>query len=115
MGEQPEPTARVGRLAARAAGRGSGHGIDRAILEARLGSTGAVLEAEVSEARGRPPDVGNSASGASAIEPARQGRKEDFGDAERLVKRLAAHELILSFVPGPEQRLWRTLTRTSTN
>jgi transposase len=43
---------------------------------------------------------------------ARQGRKKDFPDAERLVKRLVADELVLSFVPDPEQRLWRTLTRT---
>ena len=42
----------------------------------------------------------------------RQGRKRDFPDAERLVKRLVADELVLSFVPDPEQRLWRTLTRT---
>jgi transposase len=42
----------------------------------------------------------------------RSGRKKDFPDAERLVKRLVADELILSFVPDPEQRLWRTLTRT---
>src|SRR6516162_2312956 len=40
------------------------------------------------------------------------GRKKDFPDAERLVKRLAAHELTLSFVPDGEQRLWRTITRT---
>jgi len=32
------------------------------------------------------------------------GRKKDFPDAERLVKRLAAHELTLSFVPDGEQR-----------
>ena len=43
---------------------------------------------------------------------ARRGRKNDFADAERLVKRLVARELILSFVPDPEQRLWRTVTRT---
>src|SRR5256886_15094830 len=42
---------------------------------------------------------------------ARQGRKNDFADAERLVKRLVANELTLSFVPDPEQRLWRTVTR----
>src|SRR5438874_11247934 len=42
---------------------------------------------------------------------ARPGRKTDFLDAERLVKRLVANELTLSFVPDPEQRLWRTLTR----
>jgi transposase len=41
----------------------------------------------------------------------RQGRKRDFPDAERLVKRLVAGELTLSFVPAPEQRLWRTVTR----
>jgi transposase len=40
-----------------------------------------------------------------------RGRKNDFADAERLVKRLAAQELILSFVPDTEQRLWRTVTR----
>jgi transposase len=39
------------------------------------------------------------------------GRKKDFPDAERLVKRLVAQELTLSFVPDPEQRLWRTVTR----
>ena len=42
----------------------------------------------------------------------RRGRKKDFRDAERLVKRLVSQELTLSFVPDPEQRLWRTLTRT---
>jgi len=40
-----------------------------------------------------------------------RGRKNDFADAERLLKRLVAQELILSFVPEPEQRLWRTVTR----
>jgi len=40
----------------------------------------------------------------------RQGRKRDFPDAERLVKRLLARELTLSFVPDAEQRLWRTVT-----
>lgn len=39
------------------------------------------------------------------------GRKRDFADAERLVRRLVAGELRLSFVPGPEQRLWRTAAR----
>ena len=41
----------------------------------------------------------------------RRGRKNDYRDAERLVRRLVAQELVLSFVPEPEQRLWRTLTR----
>lgn len=33
------------------------------------------------------------------------GRKKDFPDAERFVKRLVAQELTLSFVPDAEQRL----------
>ena len=42
---------------------------------------------------------------------ARRGRKHDFRDAERLVRRLVADELVLSFVPPPEQRNLRTMTR----
>ena len=42
----------------------------------------------------------------------RRGRKKDFRDAERLVKRLVANELVLSFVPDAEQRLWRAVKRT---
>jgi transposase len=41
-----------------------------------------------------------------------RGRKSDVRDVERLVKRLVSAELVLSFVPDAEQRLWRTLTRT---
>lgn len=40
-----------------------------------------------------------------------RGRKRDCPDAERLVKRLVAQELTLSFVPEAEQRLWRTVRR----
>jgi transposase len=40
-----------------------------------------------------------------------RGRKNDFADGERMVKRLVAQELVLSFVPDAEQRLWRTVTR----
>ena len=40
-----------------------------------------------------------------------RGRKKDFPDAERLLKRLVANELSLSFVPDAEQRLWRTVMR----
>jgi transposase len=40
-----------------------------------------------------------------------RGRKKDFPDAERLVKRLVANELSVSFVPDAEQRLWRTVMR----
>jgi transposase len=41
----------------------------------------------------------------------RRGRKRDFPDAERRVKRLVAQELTLSFVPDAEQRRWRTVMR----
>lgn len=41
-----------------------------------------------------------------------RGRKRDFADAKRLVRRYVAGELILSFVPDEPQRLWRVLTRT---
>jgi transposase len=40
-----------------------------------------------------------------------KGRKADFKDAERLVRRQMAGELTLSFVPEAEQRQMRTLTR----
>ncbi len=40
-----------------------------------------------------------------------QGRKTDFKDAQRLVRRQMAGELTLSFVPEAEQRQMRTLTR----
>ena len=41
-----------------------------------------------------------------------RGRKNDFGDAKRLARRLLAGELLLSFVPAAAQRTWRTLTRS---
>ena len=40
-----------------------------------------------------------------------QGRKSDLADAKRLVRRFAAGELMLSFIPEPEQRAWRMVTR----
>ena len=40
------------------------------------------------------------------------GRKRDFRDAERLLKRRVSQELTLSFVPNAEPRLWQTVTRT---
>jgi len=40
-----------------------------------------------------------------------RGRKHDFRDAERLIRRLLAGELTLSFVPEPEQRNLRRMTR----
>jgi transposase len=39
-----------------------------------------------------------------------RGRKHDFKDAERLVRRLMAGELILSFVPAGKQRIWQPNT-----
>ena len=41
-----------------------------------------------------------------------RGRKTDFRDAKRIVSRLLSGDLVLSYVPEPEQRCWRTLTRT---
>ena len=35
-----------------------------------------------------------------------KGRKSDLADAKRLVRRFAAGELMLSFIPEPEQRAW---------
>lgn len=43
--------------------------------------------------------------------PAPHGRKTDVEDAKRLVRRLHAQELRLSFVPDAGQRLLRSLTR----
>ena len=40
-----------------------------------------------------------------------RGRKSDFVDGERMIQRLVSQELTLSYVPDPEQRLWRTVTR----
>jgi transposase len=40
-----------------------------------------------------------------------RGRKTDFADAKRIVKRLSADDLTISFVPEAEQRRWRLLTR----
>ena len=40
-----------------------------------------------------------------------RGRKSDYVDGERMVRRLVAGELTLSFVPDPDQRLLRTVTR----
>ena len=40
-----------------------------------------------------------------------KGRKSDLADAKRLVRRFVAGELMLSFIPEPEQRTWRMITR----
>ena len=40
------------------------------------------------------------------------GRKSDFADAERLLRRFVAGDLRLSYVPDEEQRGWRVLARS---
>jgi hypothetical protein len=40
-----------------------------------------------------------------------RGRKHDFKDAERLICRLIAKRLVLSFVPDGELPIWQNLTR----
>jgi len=40
-----------------------------------------------------------------------KGRKSDMADAQRLVRRFVAGERMLSFIPEPEQRAWRMVTR----
>jgi len=41
-----------------------------------------------------------------------KGRKNDFGDAKRLRRPMAAGEWIWSWAPDAEQRVWRTMTRS---
>src|ERR1700693_1763463 len=65
----------------------------------------------VQQRDGAPRKAGTLHLAQAQSNRARPGRKRDFADAERLVKRLVAHELTLSFVPDPMQRLWRTVTR----
>jgi transposase len=40
-----------------------------------------------------------------------KGRKSDLAGTKRLVRRFVAGELTLSFIPEPEQRAWRMVTR----
>src|SRR5258707_6635341 len=74
-------------MAHRAAGRGSGDGINRAILEACLGSAGAILEGDVSESGRCRPDVGDTTSGSSLVQSRaaraqdRFSRRRTFGEA----------------------------------
>jgi transposase len=60
---------------------------------------------------GASPMAGRLHLAQAQLNRGRRGRKRDFSDAERLVKRLVAQELVLSFVPDAEQRLWRTVMR----
>ncbi len=93
-------------------GRGSRDGIDRAVLATRLGGVGALAGSRsVGRASGAGPTSGALHLAQAQSNRGPRGRKQDFPDAERLVKRLVAHELTLSFVPDVTQRLWRTVTR----
>ena len=74
-----------------------------------MGGAGARLAAGASNPRGCRPDVGALHLAQAQSNRGARGRKRDFPDAERLVKRLVAQELTLSFVPDAEQRLWRTV------
>jgi hypothetical protein len=60
---------------------------------------------------GAPPLAGTLHLAQAQSNRGAGGRKKDFPDAERLVKRLVAQEPTLSFVPDDEQRLWRTVMR----
>src|SRR6516162_5701689 len=65
-------------MADRAGRRGNRDGINRAILEAGVGSTRTVLETELPKARRCELAVGNVTSSASAIESRTAGTKEGF-------------------------------------
>src|SRR5947209_4080910 len=65
----------------------------------------------VSRTRGTGAKSGSLLLAQAKSNRAPRGRKNDFADAERLLKRLVANELVLSFVPDMEQRLWRTVSR----
>jgi transposase len=65
----------------------------------------------VSRTRGAGAKSGSLLLAQAKSNRAPRGRKNDFADAERLLKRLVANELVLSFVPDTEQRLWRTVSR----
>lgn len=98
------------------------HEVEEVVMEStaqywkpRLGSTGTVLE-QYWKPSGQKRETTGPMSGTLHLAQAQsnrgpRGRKKDFPDAERLVKRLVANELSLSFVPDAEQRLWRTVMR----
>ncbi len=90
--------------------------VERAVEEVVMESTAQywrpvweVLERDWQPHRSGQPGALHLAQAQSNRGP--RGRKQDFPDAERLVKRLVAQELTLSFVPDAEQRLWRTVMR----
>src|SRR5262249_33219420 len=76
--QQPRTTAIAGGMAAGARGRGSSHGIDRPILETRVGSAGTVLETVPREARRRKAEVRNVASSTGAVQSRTVGAQAGF-------------------------------------
>jgi transposase len=80
-------------------------------LEARLGALERYWKPMRQKREGAGPMSGTLHLAQAQSNRGPQGRKKDFPDAERLVKRLVARELTLSFVPNLEQRLWRTVMR----
>jgi hypothetical protein len=105
------PERSLGRLAGRARRRRSRHGVDRAVLAAGVGRPGTTLAPRRRARDGAPRLAGTLHLAQAQSNRGPGGRKKDFPDAERLVKRLVAQELTLSFVPDVEQRLWRTVMR----
>src|SRR6516165_1638101 len=65
-------------MAARVTSRGSSDGVDGAILETGVGSTGTVLEAGVREARRRKAEVGNVTLGAGTVQSCTTGTQAGF-------------------------------------
>ena len=68
-------------------------------------------KAECQKCEGAGPTSGTLHLAQAQSNRGPRGRKKDFVDAERLLKRLVPQELIMSFVPDTEQRLWRTVVR----
>ena len=68
VGTTPADLRAPGRLAGRARGRGSRHGVDRAVLAAGVGGAGAALAAPAPGARRRAAARGHAPSRPSAIE-----------------------------------------------
>jgi transposase len=95
----------------RTGGGGSCDGVHGAILETGVGNPRTLLAAELQEAGRCAPCQERCIWRWRSPIAERRGRKRDFPDAERLLKRLVTNELTLSFVPDTEQRLWRTVTR----
>src|SRR5688572_24798809 len=98
-------------MARDAGGRGSGDGIDRAVLAAGVGDAGTGLATARPCAGGRRSVVGRAASGAGAVEPggprpqARLSGRRTVGEAAR---RTGTDP---EFRAESRQRLWRTVTR----